>query len=160
MKESIASLEVKLRELSSSQLQVFAKIEALQLEMIDLKKTVGMDTTAKPIHHANARPQIKEKKQSRFLGNFTIPQSQIEDLIGTNLFNKIGILIIVVGVFIGAKYAIDKELISPATRILLGYLVASILAFVSFRLKGKYPDFSAVMMSGSISIMYFLCVIK
>jgi uncharacterized membrane protein len=159
IKERIALIEVKLADLLSSQQEVSAVIHALQLEMIDLKKTVGMDTTAKPIHHANARPQIKEKKQSRFLGNFTIPQSQIEDLIGTNLFNKIGILIIVVGVFIGAKYAIDKELISPATRILLGYLVASILAFVSFRLKGKYPDFSAVMMSGSISIMYFISFI-
>ena len=159
MKESIASLEVKLRELSSSQLQVFAQIEALQLEMIDLKKKTGIDSNVFPIHHPNMMPQIREKKQSRSLKNFIVPKSQLEDLIGTNLFNKIGILIIVVGVFIGAKYAIDKELISPATRILLGYLIAASLAFVSFRLKRKYPDFSAVMMSGSISIMYFISFI-
>ena len=159
MKESITSLEVKLRELSSSQLQVFAQIEALQLEMIDLKKKTGIDSNVFPIHHPNMMPQIREKKQSRSLKNFIVPKSQLEDLIGTNLFNKIGILIIVVGVFIGAKYAIDKELISPATRILLGYLIAASLAFVSFRLKRKYPDFSAVMMSGSISIMYFISFI-
>lgn len=159
IKERIALLEVKLAALASSQQEVSAVIHALRLEMIDLKKKVGMEVSAKPNHHANLMPQIREKKQSRILGNFTIPQSQIEDLIGTNLFNKIGILIIIIGVFIGAKYAIDKELISPATRILLGYLVASILAFVSFRLKGRYPDFSAVMMSGSISIMYFISFI-
>jgi uncharacterized membrane protein len=159
MKETIASLEVKLRELSSSQLQVFAQIEALQLEIIDLKKRAGIEPNALPIHHANTKPQIREKKQSRVLGNFIVPKAQLEDLIGTNLFNKIGILIIVVGVFIGAKYAIDKELISPATRILLGYLIAATLAFVSFRLKPRYPDFSAVLMSGSISIMYFISFI-
>ncbi len=159
MKESIASLEVKLRELSSSQLQVFDQIEALQLEIIGIKKAAGIEPNALPIQNAISRPHIKEKKQPTSLRNFAIHQSKIEDLIGTNLFNKIGILIIVVGVFIGAKYAIDKELISPATRILLGYLIAASLAFVSFRLKRKYPDFSAVMMSGSISIMYFISFI-
>jgi uncharacterized membrane protein len=159
MKESIASLEVKLRELSDSQRQVSARIEALQLEIIDLKKRAGIEPKALPNYRANIRPQIKEKKPSRLLENFILPKSQLEDLIGTNLFNKIGILIIVVGVFIGAKYAIDKELISPATRILLGYLIAASLAFVSFRLKPRYPDFSAVLMSGSISIMYFISFI-
>jgi uncharacterized membrane protein len=159
MKESIASLEVKLRELSSSQLQVFDQIEALQLEIIGIKKAAGIEPNALPIQNAISRPHIKEKKQPTSLRNFAIHQSKIEDLIGTNLFNKIGILIIVVGVFIGAKYAIDKELISPSTRILLGYLIAASLAFVSFRLKRKYPDFSAVMMSGSISIMYFISFI-
>ena len=50
MKETIASLEVKLRELTSSQLQVFAQIEALQLEIIDLKKRAGIEPNALPTH--------------------------------------------------------------------------------------------------------------
>jgi len=159
MKESIASLELKLAELSSIQQKVSVQIQALQLEIIDLKKKTGIAPSALPIHHPNMLPQTRGKKQSRVLGNFIVPKAQLEDLIGTNLFNKVGILIIVVGVFIGAKYAIDKELISPTTRILLGYIVAAILAFVSFRLKPRYPDFSAVLMSGSISIMYFISFI-
>lgn len=159
MEDRIASLEIKLRELSSSQRQFSIRIEELQLEIIDLKRKAGIELNAMPIRHANTKPHIKEKKQPRLLGNFIVPKAQLEDLIGTNLFNKIGILIIVVGVFIGAKYAIDKELISPATRILLGYLIAASLAFVSFRLKPRYPDFSAVLLSGSISIMYFISFI-
>ena len=47
-------------------------------------------------------------------------KSNLEKFIGENLINKIGILITVIGVFIGAKYSIENNLISPLTRIILG----------------------------------------
>ena len=81
---------------------------------------------------------------------------EIEKFIGENLINKIGILITIIGVGIGAKYAIDHQLISPLTRILLGYLVGVILFGFALRLKKKYGSFSAVLMSGSMAITYFI----
>ena len=48
-------------------------------------------------------------------------QKNLEKFIGENLISKIGIVILIIGVAIGAKYAIDKNLISPLMRIIIGY---------------------------------------
>lgn len=83
-------------------------------------------------------------------------KSDIEKFIGENLINKIGILILVIGVAIGAKYAIDNELISPLTRIILGYVVGAGLVAFAIKLKKDYLDLSAVLLSGAMAIMYFI----
>ncbi|NWJ52111.1 MAG: DUF2339 domain-containing protein [Bacteroidetes bacterium] len=82
--------------------------------------------------------------------------SEIEKFIGENLINKIGILITIIGVAIGAKYAIDHQLISPLTRILLSYLVGFVLLGFAIRLTKEYQNFSAVLMSGAMAIFYFI----
>ena len=82
--------------------------------------------------------------------------SDIEKFIGENLINKIGILITIIGVAIGAKYAIEHQLISPLTRILLGYFVGLVLFGFALRLKKEYQSFSAVLMSGAMAIAYFI----
>ncbi|MBL0104674.1 MAG: DUF2339 domain-containing protein [Bacteroidetes bacterium] len=80
----------------------------------------------------------------------------IEKFIGENLINKIGIVITVIGVAIGAKYAIDHDMISPLTRILLGYLIGIGLMVFAIKLKKDYEKFSAVLVSGSMAILYFI----
>lgn len=82
--------------------------------------------------------------------------SALEKFIGENLINKIGILITVIGVGIGAKYSIDNDLISPLTRIILGYLSGVALLGIGMKLKQKYLNYSAVLVSGAIAIMYFI----
>ena len=66
-------------------------------------------------------------------------QTDIEKFIGENLINKIGIFITIIGVAIGAKYSIDHQLISPLTRIILGYLVGVGLLGVGLKLKKNPP---------------------
>ncbi len=83
-------------------------------------------------------------------------KSEIEKFIGENLISKIGIVVLVIGVAIGAKYAIDNNLISPLTRIVLGYLFGFGLLGLALQLKAKYLNFSSVLLSGSIAIMYFI----
>ena len=83
-------------------------------------------------------------------------RKNIEKFIGENLINKIGIGITIIGVGIGAKYAIDNQLISPLTRIILGYLVGLVLFAFSIHLKKQYENFSAVLLSGSMAIFYFI----
>ncbi|MCW3117809.1 MAG: hypothetical protein JWM28_1891, partial [Chitinophagaceae bacterium] len=70
--------------------------------------------------------------------------------------NKIGIIITVTGVGIGAKYSIDHQLISPLTRIILGYLVGLGLLGFGIKLKKNYLNYSAVLVSGAIAILYFI----
>ncbi|PIQ16743.1 MAG: hypothetical protein COW67_01275 [Flavobacteriales bacterium CG18_big_fil_WC_8_21_14_2_50_32_9] len=86
----------------------------------------------------------------------TPQKSNIEKFIGENLINKIGIVITVIGVAIGAKYSIENELISPLTRIILGYLTGIALMVVGIKLKKNFTNYSAVLVSGAIAIMYFI----
>lgn len=92
------------------------------------------------------------------LNEVSVPKSKsnLEKFIGENLINKIGIAIIVIGVGIGAKYSIDNDLISPLTRIILGYMFGLGLMGFGIKLKKDYHNFSAVLVSGAMTIMYFI----
>lgn len=83
-------------------------------------------------------------------------KSDLEKFVGENLINKLGILITVIGVAIGAKYSIENELISPLTRIILGYLTGLGLLGFGIKLKKNYTNYSAVLVSGAMAIMYFI----
>ena len=102
----------------------------------------------------------KFRKHSKQIGQKTKKifgiKSDLEKFIGENLINKIGIVIIIIGVGIGVKYAIDHQLITPVTRIILGYLSGLVLLGFSIRLKKQYENFSAVLYSGSMAIIYFI----
>jgi uncharacterized membrane protein len=107
------------------------------------------DTSNKPTEHTHPIQQIKVKPDAKLGVNF-------EKLIGENLINKLGIAITIIGVAIGAKYSIDNNLINPLTRIILGYLMGVVLLGVGVMLKQNYQNFSAVLVSGAIAIMYFI----
>lgn len=83
-------------------------------------------------------------------------KSNIEKFIGENLISKIGIVITVIGVAIGAKYAIDHQIISPLARIILGYIFSLAMLGAGVYLKKNYLNFSAVLVSGALAIMYFI----
>lgn len=83
-------------------------------------------------------------------------KSDLEKFIGENLISKIGILILVIGVAIGGKYAIDENLISPLMRIIIGYIFGFGLVGLAIKLKPNYHNFSAVLISGGMAIMYFI----
>lgn len=93
----------------------------------------------------NKEAKVKPKRTTNF-----------ERFIGENLFNKIGIVILIIGVAIGAKYAIDNQLIGPQMRIILGYVLGLGLLGFAIKLKKKYEGFSAVLLSGSFAILYFI----
>ncbi len=99
----------------------------------------------------------KQPKNSDSEPNY-LPEnkSDLEKFIGENLINKIGIAITVIGVGIGAKYSIEHDLISPLTRIILGYLMGLGLLGFGIKLKKNYENYSAVLVSGAMAIMYFI----
>lgn len=79
-----------------------------------------------------------------------------EKFIGENLISKVAILILLLGAAIGGRYAINNSLISPLTRIILGYVLGLGLIGTAFKLKSKYEAFSAVLLSGGVTILYFM----
>lgn len=84
-----------------------------------------------------------------------LQQSSLENIIGLRLIHLIGIIVLVVGLSLGVKYAIDTNLISEKMRILLAYLAGGLLLFFSFRLRKAYPGFSAILFSGAMASVYF-----
>ena len=85
-----------------------------------------------------------------------VRKSNLEKFIGENLISKFGIAITVIGVGIFAKYSIENNLISPLTRIVIGYLAGLGLVGFGIKLKAKYANFSAILVSGALAIMYFI----
>ncbi len=83
-------------------------------------------------------------------------RTDLEKFIGENLISKIGILVLIIGIGIGVKYSIDNNLISPLTRVIIAYLFAFGLVGLAVKLKPKYLNFSAALMSGGMATMYFV----
>jgi uncharacterized membrane protein len=178
--EKINLLLVKLENLLLKQQGFESEINALQQEVRQLKtseigaiiptKNLEELENVKPFEHSATfpvkntaasflpppKPQFKQPSFTDKFKKENFGKSDFEKFIGENLISKIGILILVIGVAIGAKLAIDKGLISPLTRIILGYLVGVGLMGFAIKLKAKYESFSAVLLSGSIAIMYFI----
>jgi len=78
-----------------------------------------------------------------------------EEKIGARWFSIIGIITLVLGIAIGVKYAIDQELIDETTRLVLGYLSGTLILVLAFVYRKKYDVFSAILLSGAMSVMYF-----
>ncbi len=150
MTNEMIGLERQLAKLRSS---VSPSIEN---EVHEEMSSVKQDKV-RPVEIFHRIQQIPHRRKS-ISNSFHITQ-ELEDFIGTNLISKIGILITIIGVFIGAKYAIDKELISPLMRIIFSYLFAGVLFFIALRLKRNYENFSAILMGGGLAVTYFITYI-
>ena len=107
----------------------------------------GQEEKPKPEPPKQANSPVKKPSKVK---------SDLEKFIGENLINKIGIAITVIGVGIGAKYSIENDLISPLTRIILGYLAGLALLGFGIKLKKNYENYSAVLVSGAMATMYFI----
>ena len=83
----------------------------------------------------------------------------LEKFIGENLINKIGILILVLGISFFVKFAIDKDWINEPARVGIGMLCGGLVMAVAHKLKKNYAAFSSVLVAGAISIFYFTIAI-
>ena len=173
--DTISQLHEKLEALLKRQELFSGEINELRIEINKFK-----DVDAEPvlseiessinadIEIPEAQPEIRPvfvAEQPKFVPpKYIRPQTtilpeagrNIEKFIGENLISKIGIIITVIGVAIGAKYSIDHQLINPFTRIIMGYMAGLILFGFGIKLKAKYENYSAVLVSGAMAIMYFI----
>lgn len=107
--------------------------------------------------NANSESTRTESAFSRYMSQYAeSARANLEEFIGENLISKIGIIVLLLGIGIGVKYAIDNDLISPLTRIILGYIFGFGLIGFAVRLKPRYQNFSAVLLSGGLASMYFV----
>ncbi len=169
----IEDLSKQIHDLRSRQLEMTNEMIGLERQLAKLRSAVSPSIPSEEVHDYMSSveqpkgpsveflhrvPQQIPHKRKSISSSFHVTQ-EVEDFIGTNLISKIGILITIIGVFIGAKYAIDKELISPLMRIIFSYFFGAALFFVALRLKPKYENFSAILMGGGLAVTYFITYI-
>lgn len=163
----IEELFTRLDRLTRQQKVFDDEIELIHRELVKLRGTasgvkpsavqgtppVAMrpDTPEPVIHGSITTPSTQgpERPTSR-------SKNALEDFIGTNLLNKVGIAVLVLGIGFGTKYSIDHGLIDPLTRIVLGYLSGIALLGIAMRLRTSHEAFSAVLLSGGMAVLYFI----
>lgn len=119
------------------------------------KKTPDSQTENQPIPDSQTLKMETVNTQPAFAYNKK-KASNLERFIGENLINKIGIAILVIGVAIGSKYAIENFDFGVTFRIVAGYILGASLLGLAIWLKSKYLGFSAVLLSGAMAIFYFI----
>lgn len=169
-KERIHQLILRLDVILNRQEQISKEINNLKAEIEQVKSEKDTTPITSQIEEREKSSEIKpepifkkhldstlKKKGSNTSTKpkFTI-KKDLEKFVGENLINKIGIVVTVIGVSIGVKYAIDHDLISPLTRIILGYLVGFSFMGFAIKLKKNYINFSASLLSGAAAILFFI----
>ena len=128
----IDELLEKIAALSNSVDQCHEEIARLKSEIAGLKKR-------RPVAAASSKTN-----------SFTL-----ENFVGLKLIHFVGIIVLIIGLTIGVKYAIDINLVSPALRIILAYVAGIALFLLSLKLREKYERFSSILFSGAMASAYF-----
>src|SRR5687768_15563792 len=134
MEDEIKLLQDEMKKLNEELRQTQFKLQLLynRLQQLQSKKTTLVSATA-------ARKEMPS----------------LENFIGLKLIHIVGIIVLVIGISIGVKYAIDRELITELARIGLAYAAGAVLYGLSWRLRKKYTAFSAILFSGAMASLYF-----
>lgn len=136
--EKLAEMEAELRRLAAQLTQQREEMTALHLR---IKAMQGVDAVPNgPL--PSPKPSL-------------LQHSSFESLIGLRLIHLVGIVVLVIGLSLGVKYAIDRNLISEELRIGLAYAAAATLLILSLRLRKRYAGFSAILFSGAMASIYF-----
>lgn len=99
--------------------------------------------------------RMLEKQRPAAKPNWIPERENLEEFIGGNLANKIGIGVLVLGIAFFIKYAIDKDWISELGRVSIGLLCGALLIGLAHRTRHKYRAFSSVLMGGGLAVLYF-----
>lgn len=122
------------------------------------KVVFSMDNVSTPKSvQPKTEPKVYIPKESdkSFWENFRENNPDLEKFIGENLINKIGILILVLGISYFVKYAIDKDWINESARVGIGVLSGVLIMGIAHQLRQKYAAFSSVFVAGAIAVFYF-----
>lgn len=177
----IADVSSQIRELTSSIEQLRVELSSLKgeeepevvaqqplvveqepEEVLEVAETIQQETVQHETVQQESettiiqRPVVSEEPKEDTVFDKIRKNVDWEKFVGENLISKLGILILLIGVAIGGKYAIEHQMISPTLRIILGLVLGAGLQGVAFKLKSQYKNFSAILASGSVAILYFM----
>ncbi len=104
------------------------------------EEVVEDDVTLQDQEMATAEPEIRTRN--------------IEKLIGVDFFSKIGILVLVIGLGLFVKFAIDKNWINETMRVILGMMAGLSLWGLASKLRNNYANFSSILAGGGFAVCF------
>ncbi len=128
--------------------------EPLTVKKSEVVERVEVQPPPVPIYEP--KPVVPSKS---WFETFKENNPDLEKFIGENLINKLGILILVLGISFFVKFAIAKDWINEPARVGIGVLCGALVMGIAHKLKKNYAAFSSVLVAGAISIFYFTIAI-
>lgn len=132
-----------------------------ETEKIEIEKNKE-ERKKEPVKEEITKTIITDKKQNEKKSEpkqtkqpFLKRYPNLEEFIGENLINKIGILVFVLGLAFFVKYAIDENWINEIGRVAIGIAVGGGLVAIAHKLRTNYASFSSVLIGGGLAVMYF-----
>src|SRR5665647_765416 len=107
--------------------EMLVKVEMLSSQIaVHQQKLAALKSEIKILQHEANPHQSFQLQKEKFAASNTekaIPSvniyyNSLENFIGLKLIHFVGILVLIIGLSIGVKYAVDKNMISPLLRIL------------------------------------------
>ena len=144
LKATLIQLEQQSKQVAESNIEIETELESEPVRPIE-DFIVESETLAEEIRTPVQSVPIKKPKE----------KTNFESFIGENLLNKIGILVLIIGLGIGVKYSIDQGWVTPKLRIAMAYLAGFGLLAIAYRLKQKMENFATVLLSGAMATLYF-----
>jgi uncharacterized membrane protein len=147
--EVLMNEQEKIEQLNSEMERLSKELGHYQQQIDQLQKQLGQLSAYKMHPHAHSS-HTAETSPKTSLRNWSL-----ENFIGLRLIHLVGIVVLVIGLSIGVKHAIDRDLVSEGFRVSLAYAAGLTLYILSLRLKKKYAGFSAILFSGAMASLYF-----
>jgi uncharacterized membrane protein len=82
-----------------------------------------------------------------------------EEFFGESIINKIGIVVLALGIAFFVKYAIESSWLNNAGRVFVGIFSSSLLVIISHFLHKQFRAFSSVLLGGAMAILYYTTAI-
>ncbi len=134
-------------------------VEEVQPVFVPIEESKPVEETSPIMAEPMVEPiQAEEPKKTEPVRP---PQKSFnfEKFIGENLINKIGIAVLVIGIGLFVKYAIDNNWINEVGRVVIGFLSGGILLALAYKFHKSYRAFSSVLAGGAITVFYFTVAI-
>ena len=132
-------------------------VETPKVKQIIVEKPLEVvESISAPKYKPEPKPVYIPKKS--WFETFRENNPDLEKFVGENLINKIGILILVLGISFFVKFAIDKDWINEPARVGIGILAGSLVMAIAHKLKKNFAAFSSVLVADAISVFYFTIV--
>ena len=148
-KQKIASIEKLRQEREANKL---AETERQLQQTLQPQSEINTTPSIQNQYTQTSEPFVeKESWSEKWIKN----NPDIEKFIGENLFNKIGIAVLVFGIGFFVKYAIDQDWIGEYGRVAIGITCGAILVGLAHYLRNTYRSFSSVLAGGGITVFYF-----
>ena len=141
---------------SPEAVRLWQKIEALEARVAELEAQTAQPATS-PARGLPVFPQVSPPGDGPAVSFVAPEQPSLESRIGSQWFNRIGILAVLIGAAWFLKYAVDREWLGPFARVLIGAAAGvGLIGWSEGFRRRRYPVFSFSLKAIGTGLLYLV----